>query len=122
MYVDNVLITGSHITNIEKLKRNLDVAFTIKELACAHYFLRVEISHFTKGTSLSQRKYILDLLTETRLIGAKLNALPLPSGTTFSFEGGELLSDPEQYCKLLGKLSYFDFTRPDVRYGVNILS
>lgn len=36
------------------------------------YFLRVEVARFTKGIFLFQRKYVLDLLKETGMLGCKL--------------------------------------------------
>ena len=57
-----------------------------------------------KGIYLSQRKYVLDLLSETGKLGAK------PSGTSMMLNQqlvkGELCKDPQRYRRLVGKLNY----------------
>lgn len=122
VYVDDVIITGKSLNAIKALKSHLDAAFTIKDLGSVHCFLKVEISRSTVGIYLSQHKYILDLLIGTSLTRAKPNDLPLPSGTTFDSESGDLLFDPKRLCRLLGKLLYLNFTRPDVSYAIDTLS
>lgn len=97
VYVNDVLITSNSQANIDALKQHLDVAFTIKDLGSVHYFLGVEVSRSSIGTYLSQRKYILDMLTEVGLTGAKPVDVPLPQGTNFTNDAGAPLSDPEQY-------------------------
>lgn len=42
--MDDVIITGSYIALIEKLKQYLDDLFTIKDLGYAKYSLGVEIA------------------------------------------------------------------------------
>ncbi|KAL9858806.1 putative RNA-directed DNA polymerase [Arabidopsis thaliana] len=39
----------------------------------------------------------------------------------FSQEDGELIDDAEHYRKLVGKLMYLTFTRPDITYAVHKL-
>lgn len=42
-----------------------------KDLGKLQYFLGIEVAQSEKGIVLSQRKYVLDLLEETGLLGAK---------------------------------------------------
>lgn len=122
VYVDDVLITASDDYDISDLKTHLHSLFTIKDLGAIHYFLGVEISLSTAGTYLSQLKYILDLLTEIGLTGAKPADLPLPQGTSFTSDAGSPLTHLESYRRLLGKLLYLNFTRPDISHVVHNLS
>ena len=35
---------------------------------------------------------------------------------------GEMLSNPERYCRLVGKLNYLTITHPDISFAVSVLS
>ena len=69
VYVDDIVITGDDVEEIKYLKKNLGRAFEVKDLGPLRYFLGIEIAKSPKGIVLSQRKYVLDLLTETGMLG-----------------------------------------------------
>ena len=71
VYVDNIIITGSDEGELAWLKRKLATEFEIKDLGHLKYFLRMEVARSRKGIVVSQQKYILELLKETRMIGCK---------------------------------------------------
>ncbi|CAH9080519.1 unnamed protein product [Cuscuta europaea] len=122
VYVDDLLITGSNPTMISSLKKHLAQTFPIKDLGHMKYFLGLEIARGQKGILLCQRKYILDILDETGLTGAKPVSFPMPQHHGLQFAEGPLFSEPDRYRRLVGKLIYLTLTRPDISYSVHILS
>ena len=70
---------------------------------------------------LSQRKYVLDLLSETGKLGAK-PCSTLMAPTVHLTKEGELFEDPKRCRRLLGKLNYLIVTRPGIAYSVSVLS
>ncbi|KAL0398527.1 UNVERIFIED_CONTAM: Retrovirus-related Pol polyprotein from transposon TNT 1-94 [Sesamum radiatum] len=80
VYVDDVLLTGPSISQINAAKEFLDSEFTIKNLGPAKYFLGLEIARSTAGTSVTQHKYIRDILKDTGLATCKPTSTPLPLG------------------------------------------
>ncbi|KAL0373919.1 UNVERIFIED_CONTAM: Retrovirus-related Pol polyprotein from transposon RE1 [Sesamum radiatum] len=80
------------------------------------------IARSPTGTSLTQAKYVQDILQDTGLQTAKAATTPLPQGIKLCANGGAALSDPEPYRRLVGRLLYLGFTRPDISYGVQQLS
>lgn len=48
--------------------------------------------------------------------------VPLPPGTCYSSAEGDLLADVDTYRRLVGKLLYLNFTRPNISFVVNQLS
>ena len=70
---------------------------------------------------LSQRKYVLDMLSETRKLGAKPCSTPMAPNVQLTKEG-ELFEDPERYRRLVRKSNYLIATRPNFAYLVSVLS
>ena len=64
VYVDDVIITGTDLVEIQDLKTFLHETFKIKDLGMLHYFLGLEVLYKEDGILISQRKFTLDLLKE----------------------------------------------------------
>ena len=65
---------------------------------------------------------MLDILSESGLLGCKPADSPMVPETKLVPEDGELLHDPEKYRRLVGKLNYLTVTRPDISYPVSVVS
>ena len=76
VYVDDIILIGDNIGEVERLKV-LATEFEVKDLGQMRYFLRMEVARSRKGISISQRKYVLDLLTETSMLGCKPSDIPI---------------------------------------------
>ncbi|XP_042946560.1 uncharacterized protein LOC122279793 isoform X3 [Carya illinoinensis] len=122
VYVDDIVITGSDSAGIIRLKQFLHDQFQTKDLGKLRYFLGIEVSRSKEGINLSQRKYVLDLLEETGMLGARPIDTPMDPNRKFLKEEGELFRDPGMYQRLVGKLNYLTITRPDISYAVSVLS
>ena len=85
------------------------------------YFLGVKVMKSKLGIFLSQRKYVLDLLSKTGKLGAKPCSSPMAQSLHLTREG-ELFGDSERYRRLIGKLNYFTVTRPDIAHLVSVAS
>jgi hypothetical protein len=121
IYVDDILITGNDLKAISTLKQFLHSRFRIKDLGALKYFLGIEVSRTKRGISISQRKYTLEILKDGGILGAKLVNFPMEQNTKLS-DVGELLIDPSQYRRLVGRLIYLTITQPDIIYSVHVLS
>ena len=75
-----------------------------------------------RGFCLSQRKYCLDLLEDSGLLGAKPASVPMDSTTRLYQDKSPLLSDPFVYRRLVGRLIYLTTTRLDIMYATQQLS
>ena len=122
VYVDDIIITGDDQTEIQNLKNRLAAEFEIEDLGQLHYFLGMEAARSKEGLTLCQRKYVLDLLTETGLLGCKAVETPIEQNKRWNRDKDNKLTDRERYQKLVGKLIYLSHTRPDIAYAVRIVS
>ena len=86
--VDDIVITRDDVEEIRGLKERLGKAFEVKDLGQLRYFLGIEIARSSKGIILSQRKYVLDLLTETGMLGCRTVATPIDKNQKLCAESG----------------------------------
>ena len=70
---------------------------------------------------LSQRKYAIDLLRETGLLGAKPADVPMEPNLDMWKEDDDF-EDSAQYRRLVGKLIYLTVTRPDIAHVMGLIS
>jgi hypothetical protein len=77
IYVDDMIIMGDDSKEISSLQEQLATEFEMKNLGGLKYFLGIEVARSKQGICLSQRKYILDLLSEVGLLECKPADTPI---------------------------------------------
>jgi len=122
IYVDDIILTGTDVSEINSLKAFLHDQFKIKDLGKLHYFLGLEILYRHDGALISQTKFTSDLLKEFDVLNCKVTTSPLDYTEKLKATDGKLLSDPTHYRKLVGKLNFLTNTRMDIAYSVQHLS
>ncbi|KAK3019106.1 hypothetical protein RJ639_003788 [Escallonia herrerae] len=121
VYVDDIILTGDDIAEMERLKQCLASKFEIKDLGSLKFFLGMEIARSRKGIAVSQKKYVLDLLKETGMSVCRPVETPIDPNQKL----GDNKEDPvntSRYQKLVGKLIYLSHTRPDIAFAVSLVS
>ncbi|XP_031106257.1 uncharacterized protein LOC116010903 [Ipomoea triloba] len=122
VYVDDIVITGNDASGIDSLKSFLGAEFHTKDLGVLKYSLGIEVARSKKGIFLSQRKYVLDLLDDTGLLGSIPCDTPMEQGVKLVAGEGEVFEDLERYRRSVGKLNYLTITRPDIAFPVSMVS
>lgn len=121
VYVDDFIIASNDATALQEFKEYLQRCFRMKNLCKLKYFLGFEVAHNASGFYISQRKYALDIIAETGLLGAKPSPVPIDLNHQLGRAQGPL-ANAQQYRRLVGRLIYLTNTRPDLGYTVPILS
>jgi histone deacetylase 1/2 len=120
VYVDDIIITSNNSTLLHSIIKQLNQAFSLKQLGDLDYFLGIEVNHLSNGSLLlTQSKYIRDLLTKTNMIDSAPVNTPMQSTCKLSKTGSPALSDPFMYRSVVGALQYATITRPELSYSVN---
>ena len=122
IYVDDILIASNNIEAVNTFKVFLDAKFKLKDFGTLKYFLGLEVARTEKGISLCQRKFVLELLSDTGLLACKPTNVPMDQSAKFKSSMGEAAPDPSLYRRIIGKLLYLTLTRPDICYSVHKLS
>ena len=76
------------------LKEFLLKRFHIKDLGNLKYFLGIEFSRSKKGILMSQRKYALDILDDSGLLGARPDSFSMEQNLKLTPTDGTPLKDP----------------------------
>lgn len=122
IYVDDIVLVGNSMDAISHIKLTLDQQFGIKDLGVLKFFLGLEAAHSSRGITLCQRQYCLDLLTDTGSLGCKPASSPLDPSVRLSAADSAPHSDVAGYRRLVGRLLYLTTTRPDITFAVQQLS
>ena len=104
IYVDDLLLTGNDEAAISATKVYLQTHFMIRDLKTPRYFLGIEFAYQSGKLALSRRKYALDILQETGLVGCKLATSPLEARPKFWDTESPMMANANRYRRLLGKL------------------
>uniref|UniRef100_A0ACD5W637 Uncharacterized protein n=1 Tax=Avena sativa TaxID=4498 RepID=A0ACD5W637_AVESA len=117
-----MIITGDDPEYIAFVKARLRDQFLMTDLGPLRYFLGIEVSSTSDGFSISQKKYIQDLLARAALADERTIETPMELNVKLRPTDGDPLPDPTRYRHLVGSLVYLVVTRPDISYPVHILS
>ncbi|KAL0322331.1 UNVERIFIED_CONTAM: Retrovirus-related Pol polyprotein from transposon TNT 1-94 [Sesamum calycinum] len=122
VYVDDVILAGNSLQDIEEAKLFLKNQFKLKDLRKLKYFLGIEVARSSKCIILSQQKYALEILEDVGYLGAKPASFPMEQNISLSKFEGDNVDDPSLYQRLVGRLIYLTVTRPNLAYAVHVLS
>ena len=70
----------------------------------------------------NQRKYVLDLLDETGMLGCKPAETPIELNVKLQPTKAKNVKDRDRYQRLVGRLIYLSHTRPDIAFSVSMVS
>ena len=70
VYVDDIIVASTDDGSVIELKQMLSNAFQLRDFGPPKYFFGTEIARLEAGISLTQRKYVMDLLTSAYLSAA----------------------------------------------------
>ncbi|KAJ3701279.1 hypothetical protein LUZ61_004984 [Rhynchospora tenuis] len=122
LYVDDMIFMGNNNEMIEKFKLEMSKEFEMTDLGLMSYFLGLEVKQDKSGIFVSQEAYAKDVLKRFKMDDCNPVCTPVESGTKLSrYDDGKAV-DATQYRSLVGSLRYLMCTRPDIAYGVGLVS
>lgn len=122
VYVDDLVVVSNNSANCALFKSYLSKCFPIKDLGPLKYFLGIEATRMDSGLFLSQRKYVLDILTECGMLGSRPSSFPMEQHHRLATSSSTILADPSRYRRLVGRLIYLTITQPELSYSLHVLA
>ena len=77
LYMDDMVVGGEHLVDINKVKSLLSNKFEMTDMKELHYFLGIEVIQNPTDIMISQHQYILNLLYKFGMTESKSVATPL---------------------------------------------
>ncbi|WVY90763.1 hypothetical protein V8G54_036277 [Vigna mungo] len=121
-YVDDLLITGDSMDEIERLKRRMKEEYEMTDLGSLSYFLGLEWLQTTNGVYLHQKRYINEVLKRFKMEKCNSTTIPVMTNLRLTDHLEEKKVDATLYKQIVGSLRYICNSRPDISYGVGLIS
>nr|KAJ0198596.1 hypothetical protein LSAT_V11C700365700 [Lactuca sativa] len=122
LYVDDMLIFGTDLEEVDKTKKFLSSSFDMKNMGEAEVILGIRIRKGNNGISISQSHYIEKILKKFNFENCSPVSTPIDPSLKLLPNKGSPVSQLE-YSRAIGCLMYAMIsTRPDIVYAVGRLS
>lgn len=122
VYVDDLIITGTNVSNIVKFKAEMSREFDMSDLGRLSYYLGIEVEQGKDYIELKQTAYAKKLLEKARMFDCNPVRFPMePKLQLHKDERGKPVNATE-YKSIVGSLRYLVHTRPDIAYSVGVVS
>ena len=131
VYVDDFPLLSNSLSYLSFCKQELKTVFPITDLGPMTYFLGVEVKRNTSlgQISLSQSRYIDNILKRFNMEHCKPISTPLPTALKLSIEDSpkSIIEETEMenipYRQVIGSIRYLvSSTRPDLCFSTGLLS
>ena len=122
LYVDDLIFTSNNPKMIAEFRKAMVKCFEMTNLGLVSYFLGIEVIQQDDGIFISQKKYVADILKKFKMENSKPISTPVKEELKLKKDSDEKIIDSTYYKSLIGSLRYLTATRPDIVFGVGLLS
>jgi hypothetical protein len=120
--VDDLLITGSSVLEIQKSKKHMEKVLKMSDLGVLHYYLGIEVKKKNGGLILTQANYAHRILEKAGMEGYNPCRIPMESKLKLSKGSSSPLVDATFYRSVVGSLRYLVHTWPAIAFAVGYVS
>ena len=121
LYVDDLIFTGNNPAMFDSFKKSMIQEFEMTDIGLMAHFLGIEVVQSEKGIFISQSSYAKEILKRFNMENCNPVTTPVETGLELrKTDEGNI--DPTYFKSLVGSLRYLTCTRPDILYGVGLVS
>jgi len=103
VYVDEILLTSSNSTLVQRFVTLLSSEFKLRDLVSTYYFLGIEITPTGMGLKPSQYKYVLDIIYHVGMPSCKL-VDTTAFASQLGLQSSELFSNPTRFHQIVSAI------------------
>nr|CAD1818030.1 unnamed protein product [Ananas comosus var. bracteatus] len=122
MSVDDLLITGCSKKVINDFKSIMIKEFEMTDSGLMSYFLGIEMKQDKNGIFITQKRYAENILKKFKMKNSKEINTPIARGTKLSKNDTGKKVNSTLFKSLVGSVRYLTVSRPDIMYGVGLIS
>jgi transposase InsO family protein len=122
LYVDDLIFTGNNRSMCDEFKNSMMLEFDMSDLGKMKHFLGVEVKQCAGGIFICQRRYAREVLARFGMEDSNAVKNPIVPGTKLRKDEGGVRVDETQFKQVVGSLMYLTVTRPDLMFGVSLIS
>jgi hypothetical protein len=122
VYVDDLIITGSDITEIATFKLQMQGQFKMSDLGLLSFYLGIEVQQRQNGICISQAGYARKVLERAGMGSCNPCHTPMEPRLRLSKISSAAPVDATEYRGIVGSLRYLVHTRPDIAFAVGYVS
>jgi Reverse transcriptase (RNA-dependent DNA polymerase) len=122
VYVDDLIITGECIKDINKFKSQIQNLFSMSYLGLLSYYLEIEVCQMSKKITLTQFAYATKMLEKCGMKDCNPTRISMEPRLKLSKVSSNPLVDKTLYRSIVGSLRYLLHTRPDLAFSVGMVS
>jgi len=121
LYVDDLIFTSNNPTMFENFKNSMVQQFEMTYIGLMAHFLGLEVMQKEEGIFVSQSSYVKNIHERFKMESCNPVSTPVKNGVEVRKSKVENV-DPTYFKSLIESLRYLKCTRPDILYGVGLIS
>jgi len=122
LYVDDLIFFGNDRNMCKEFKKLMMLEFDMSDLGKMKYFLGIEVLQNPEGIYICQRRYAQEILKRFGMDRCNPVKNPIVPGCKLSKDEEGTKVDASVFKQVVGSLMYLTATRPDLMYGVSLIS
>ncbi|XP_019259248.1 PREDICTED: uncharacterized protein LOC109237396 [Nicotiana attenuata] len=122
LYVDDLIITGNNPKMLEEFKKAMAREFEMTDIGLMSYYLGIQVAQRKDVIFISQGEYAKEILKKFEMENCNPVSTPVECEAKIFKHGDGDRVNPIFFKSLIGSLRYLSCTRPDILFGVGLLS
>lgn len=122
VYVDDLLVTGTSLSDIAKFKGEMSHEFDMSDLGKLSYYLGLEVTQGNGFIELRQSNYAKKMLEKAGMAECNAVKFPMEHKLQLNVDLTGKPVNPTHFKSIVGGLRYLVHTRPDIAYTIGIVS
>jgi len=120
--VDDLIFTGNGRVICEEFKHSMQLEFDMTYLGKIGHILGIELIQNEADIFICQRRYVREILVRFNMLNSNPVRNPMVPGTILSKDDAGIPVDTTKFKQAIGSLMYLTITRPDLMFGVSLIS